>query len=74
MVKAGGVTDDPGATFMISYAYREEKGADVNVATHLMIDVLDGRVDAVMVISNDSDLSLPIRSARHTAGIPDIAR
>lgn len=34
------------------------------MATHLTIDVLDGRVDAAMVISHDSDLSLPIRSAR----------
>lgn len=64
MVKAGGITDDPEATFMISYAHREEKGSDVNVATHLLIDVFNAQVDVAMVISNGSDLSLPIRCAR----------
>jgi len=29
----------PDATFMISYANREEKGSDVNVAAHLLVDV-----------------------------------
>lgn len=43
---------------------REEKGSDVNVATHLLRDVLTGAVDAAVVISNDSDLSLPLQIAR----------
>src|SRR5699024_5244851 len=43
---------------------REEKGSDVNVATHLLVDVLTRAVDAAIVISNDSDLALPIRVAR----------
>ena len=43
---------------------REEKGSDVNVATHLLKDVLTGAVDAAIVISNDSDLALPIQFAR----------
>ncbi len=43
---------------------REEKGSDVNVATHLLADVLQKRVEAAIVISNDSDLALPIRIAR----------
>jgi len=34
----------------------EEKGSDVNLATALVSDVLRNKVDAVMVISNDSDL------------------
>jgi hypothetical protein len=54
----------PGATFMVSYLDREEKGTDVNVATHLLVDVLDERIDAAVVISNDSDLALPVRVAR----------
>ncbi len=56
--------DMPGATFMVSYLDREEKGTDVNLATHLLVDVLDENVDAAIVISNDSDLALPIRVAR----------
>jgi uncharacterized LabA/DUF88 family protein len=43
---------------------REEKGSDVNVATHLLHDVLKGEVDAAIVVSNDSDLELPLRFAR----------
>ncbi|GGH45943.1 hypothetical protein [Microbacterium album] len=53
-----------GATFMASVARREEKGSDVNVASHLLIDVLTRKVDAAVVISNDSDLAYPISVAR----------
>jgi hypothetical protein len=52
------------ATFMVSYAHREEKGSDVNVASHLLVEVLTGVVDAAIVISNDSDLRYPVQSAR----------
>lgn len=54
----------PDARFMVSVARREEKGSDVNVASHLLIDVFERRVDAAVIISNDSDLALPIRYAR----------
>jgi hypothetical protein len=54
----------PNAKFMVSVAYREEKGSDVNVASHLLIDVLTKNVDAAIVISNDSDLAFPLRHAR----------
>ncbi|HEV7772370.1 MAG TPA: NYN domain-containing protein [Conexibacter sp.] len=63
-VRAAGGSDVPGATFMVSYLDREEKGTDVNVATLLLVDVLGRAVDAAVVISNDSDLALPIRVAR----------
>lgn len=43
---------------------REEKGSDVNVAAHLLLDVLSGVVDAAVLISNDSDLGLPLTIAR----------
>lgn len=52
------------AIFMVSHARREEKGSDVNVAAHLLLDVLGGDVGAAIVISNDSDLRLPIAEAR----------
>lgn len=42
----------------------EEKGSDVNVGSHLLWDVLTNRVDAAIVISNDSDLALPLHLAR----------
>lgn len=43
---------------------RVEKGSDVNVATHLLVDVLSAAVETAIVISNDSDLRLPIQTAR----------
>lgn len=52
------------ARFLVKYLHMEEKGSDVNVATHLLTAVLGGEVDAVVVVSNDSDLALPIRLAR----------
>jgi hypothetical protein len=53
-----------GAVFMVSYANREEKGSDVNVAAHLLLDVLGGAIDGALVISNDSDLRFPVEQAR----------
>jgi hypothetical protein len=39
----------------------EEKGSDVNIATHLLVDGFKGDYELAVVISNDSDLVLPIR-------------
>lgn len=54
------------AILMVSVADREEKGSDVNVATHLLLDALatPGTLDAAVVISNDSDLKLPVAAVR----------
>jgi hypothetical protein len=64
MIQDGRGSAVPDAVFMVSYANREEKGSDVNVAAHLLLDVLAGSVDAALVISNDSDLRLPVQQAR----------
>jgi hypothetical protein len=53
-----------GGRVIASVSRREEKGSDVNVASHLLIDTLRGDVDAAVVISNDSDLKFPITYAR----------
>lgn len=52
------------ALFMAMVVRREEKGSDVNVASHLLIDALTQQVDAAVVISNDSDLAFPVKHAR----------
>lgn len=57
-------TSVPDATFMASVATYEEKGSDVNVAAHLLVDVLANGFDAAVVISNDSDLRWPVQEAR----------
>ena len=64
MVQDGHGSDAPDAVFMASIARREEKGSDVNVASHLLIDVLSGVIDAAVVVSNDSDLEFPVTYAR----------
>jgi len=49
---------------MVSVARREEKGSDVNVASHLLLDLLHQRIDAAVIVSNDSDLAYPVGQAR----------
>ena len=39
----------------------EEKGSDVNLAAHLLNDAWKDRFEAAVVISNDTDLVVPIR-------------
>jgi hypothetical protein len=65
MVRDGHGRPVPDAGFMVSVARREEKGSDVNVAAHLLLDVLHHRrIDAAIVVSNDSDLAFPVREVR----------
>ena len=42
----------------------EEKGSDVNLATHLLHDAHMNRFDIAVVVSNDSDLLEPIKIVR----------
>jgi uncharacterized LabA/DUF88 family protein len=46
----------------------EEKGSDVNLATHLLIDAFDDTFDVAVIISNDSDLKEPISLVRSRFG------
>ena len=46
----------------------EEKGSDVNLATHLLVDAFRGRFEAAVVVSNDSDLAEPVRVVRQELG------
>ena len=42
----------------------EEKGSDVNLAAHLLLDGFQNRYEAAIVITGDSDLITPIKMAR----------
>lgn len=42
----------------------QEKGSDVNLASHLLFDAFKGKFDAAVVLSNDSDLMTPIQMVR----------
>jgi hypothetical protein len=46
----------------------EEKGSDVNLATYLLVDAFRDDAQAFAVVSNDSDLTEPIRIVRHELG------
>ena len=65
------VTGDPniGNVVMATVRRWEEKGSDVNVAAHLLKDVYTGTVDAAVVVTNDSDLGLPLRMAREVVPV-----
>lgn len=48
----------------------EEKGSDVNLASHLLIDGFRARYDLAVVISNDSDLKTPVEVVRGDLDAP----
>ena len=47
----------------------EEKGSDVNLASHLLLDGFRRECEVAVVISNDSDLRVPIRIAEQELGL-----
>ena len=54
----------PGQRRTVEVIRTEEKGSDVNLATLLLVDAFEGEFELAVVISNDSDLSLPIEVVR----------
>jgi hypothetical protein len=48
----------------------EEKGSDVNLASHLIRDACQGDFDIAAVLSNDTDLVEPIRIVTQQLGLP----
>lgn len=48
---------------MANVVVPEEKGSDVNLATYLIYDALNGDSDKAIVVSNDSDLTEAVRLA-----------
>jgi hypothetical protein len=47
----------------------DEKGSDVNLATHLLWDGFRGRYKAAVLLTNDSDLLEPVRIVRKELGL-----
>lgn len=47
----------------------EEKGSDVNLACHLLLDGFKKATDCAVVVSNDSDLEEPVILARYELGL-----
>lgn len=59
---------NPGSSAYARIIKTEEKGSDVNIATHMMHDAHLDRFDVAVVISNDSDLQEPIKLVRSDLG------
>jgi hypothetical protein len=53
----------------VAYVWKtEEKGSDVNLASHLLLDSFQNNFEVAAVLSNDSDLVEPIRIATQVLG------
>jgi len=48
----------------------EEKGSDVNLASHLLRDAYTGKFEIAVLITNDSDLAEPVRIVAQELGLP----
>jgi uncharacterized LabA/DUF88 family protein len=54
----------------VSVVKTEEKGSDVNLASHLLNDAFNDRFDVGVVLSNDTDLVEPIRMVKEELSKP----
>lgn len=54
----------PGSDPFAKVYKSEEKGSDVNIATYMMLDAFRNRCEAMVLVSNDSDLVEPVRIVR----------
>jgi len=63
----------PGQKPFVQVIKTEEKGSDVNLASHLLLDAFDDAFDCAVVISGDSDLRTPVHLVqgrfRKTVGV-----
>ena len=71
-------TPPPAGSPFVEILDTEEKGSDVNLASYLLMDGFEQDYELAVVISNDSDLQLPIAMVRDrlnkTVGVFDPSR
>jgi len=48
----------------------EEKGSEVNLASHLLRDAFSKKFEVAVLITNDSDLAEPVRIVARELGLP----
>jgi hypothetical protein len=60
----------PGQRRNVEVVKTEEKGSDVNLAALLLADGFRRKYEAAVVLSNDSDLMLPIKIVSRELGLP----
>lgn len=56
-------------TGLVDVLRTDEKGSDVNLASHLLLDAGAGDFDKALVVSNDSDLAFPVQAVRNRFGL-----
>ena len=49
---------------IVQFPKHEEKETDVNIATHIIYDCCKENIDSIVLLSNDTDLKLPLWFAR----------
>lgn len=59
----------PGTPRFAEVLRTEEKGSNVNLATYLLADAFRRDADAFVIVSNDSDLTEPMRIVCHELGM-----
>lgn len=69
-VSARLVSPPNGGPYTARVIKTEEKGSDVNLATFLLLDAFDADFEQAVVITNDSDLALPIQGVRDRFQLP----
>jgi len=55
----------PGGPRFATVIKTEEKGSDVNIATHMVHDAHRGLYETAVIVSNDSDLVEPVKIVRY---------
>ncbi len=63
-------TSLPDGTRAVWVMKTEEKGSDVNLASHLIHDAHRGAFEAAAVVSSDTDLVEPVRIVSQEIGLP----
>ncbi|MEU8251637.1 NYN domain-containing protein [Nonomuraea sp. NPDC048916] len=63
-------TPDPSGPRTVKVIKTEEKGSDVNLASHLLLDAFREDCEMAVVVSNDSDLREPIRMLIEDLDVP----
>lgn len=51
----------PGQNPYVQVIKTEEKGTDVNLASHLLVDAFDNAFECAVIVSGDSDLRTPVQ-------------
>ena len=59
------VNRTPGIPKFVQVEKTEEKGSDVNLATHFLYDGVRDLFDVAILVTNDSDLVEPLKIVRH---------